>query len=90
MVGYMDKIKNDYIAQCSENVHFQSMEAYSDHSKIPELYQHKVRPSIKPGRKRSGKAHNLLVIVMIGYIGKITNECISNKEMCGMKKCSEI
>eukprot|EP00972_Heterocapsa_arctica_P027287 4010817-Heterocapsa_arctica.AAC.1 len=64
------------------------MEAYSDHSNIPELYQHQVRPSIKPGRKISGKAHTLLFSVMIGYIGKIINDCNSNK-MCGKKESSD-
>eukprot|EP00972_Heterocapsa_arctica_P102926 15169124-Heterocapsa_arctica.AAC.1 len=65
------------------------MEAYSDHSNIPQLYHHQVRPSIKPGRKQSGKAHSLLFIVMIGYIAKIINDCNSNKEMCGIKESSE-
>eukprot|EP00972_Heterocapsa_arctica_P080928 11926935-Heterocapsa_arctica.AAC.1 len=62
------------------------MEAYSDHSDIPELYQHQVRPSIKPGQTRSGKAHVLLFMVMIGYIGRIINDCNSNKEICGKKE----
>eukprot|EP00972_Heterocapsa_arctica_P086823 12798286-Heterocapsa_arctica.AAC.1 len=48
------------------------MEAYSDHSDIPELYQNQVKPG-KP-------------MVMIGYIGNIINDCISNKEICGKKE----
>eukprot|EP00972_Heterocapsa_arctica_P034289 5050818-Heterocapsa_arctica.AAC.1 len=65
----MDKIKNDCITQCSKHIHVQIMEADSDHSDIPELYEHQVKP---------GK-----LIVMIGYIVKIINDCNSNKEICG-------
>eukprot|EP00972_Heterocapsa_arctica_P113555 16437704-Heterocapsa_arctica.AAC.1 len=80
----MDKIKSDGITQCSV-LHLQSMEAYSDHNNISELYHHQVRPSKKLGKTRGGKAHNLLFMVMICYTGNIINDCDSNTERCGKK-----
>eukprot|EP00972_Heterocapsa_arctica_P010653 1563413-Heterocapsa_arctica.AAC.1 len=46
---------NSNIERCGEkesyeHLHFQSMEAYSDHRTIPELYQYQERQSMKPGR----------------------------------------
>eukprot|EP00972_Heterocapsa_arctica_P081578 12025963-Heterocapsa_arctica.AAC.1 len=61
------------------------MEAYSDHTNIPELYQHQVRPSIKLGKTCGGKAKHLRFMFMICYTGMTINGCNPNTERLGKK-----